>query len=253
MRFIDKYFYMILFLFVIFLLFAVSFWNIFIVPLHSEVSANVSGLAAQEERILYSFFASDIDKNIENEEADVFKKQKMEEIKKTYRALLYEDKNLWLQSQSFCRIEYEFMENTEKQFLKTMFIWFVLFVLFLTLELANKVDLKNISSKVLLILITTVLLIYVDSANVDDNFFLLMKTAVFLTSFYFVYGLAGRFKTNAFFWIFIIIGIVFNPFVPVVSKILFLGNINLYSAAVFIIYFSFLCRQNLYSKLNKRI
>ncbi len=96
MKFIDKYFYMILFLFVIFLLFAVSFWNIFIVPLHSEVSANVSGLVAQEERILYAFFASGIEQNIENEEPDAFKKQKMAEIKKTYRALLYEDKSLWL-------------------------------------------------------------------------------------------------------------------------------------------------------------
>jgi hypothetical protein len=32
-----------------------------------------------------------------------------------------------------------------------------------------------------------------------------------------------------------------------------LGNINLYSAAVFIMYFLFLCRQNLYSGHNKRI
>ncbi|MDD5020679.1 MAG: hypothetical protein PHR82_00905 [Endomicrobiaceae bacterium] len=241
MRFIDKYFYMILLLFIVFLLFALSFWNIFIVPLQREISTDLSGLMAQEERILYTFFESPLE---QNQEKNLFKKQKKAELKKTYMALFYNDKELWLKSQSFCKLEYEFMHNAEKKFFDMMHVWFILFISFLSLQLANKVCLKDIFNNLILLVITTVLLIYVDSSKVDDKFYTLMRTAVFLTSLYFVYGLRVKIKTNLFFWLFLIVAIVFNPIFPVIYEGCFCSNINLYTAIIFIIYFVVLCWQN---------
>lgn len=241
MRFIDKYFYMILLLFTVFLLFAVSFWNIFIIPLHQEISTNISGLIAQEERILYSFFGSNLE---QGKEISPFKKQQITEMKKTYKALLYEDKDLWLKSQSFCKLEYEFMHNVENKFFQIMFIWFVCFISFISLQLANKVNLKNIFNELILLVTTTVLLIYVDSSKADYRFYTLMRTAVFMTSFYFAFGLVKKIKTNLFFWFFLLTGIIFNPFFPFRFGEKFCGDINLYTAVLFIIYFAVLCRQN---------
>jgi hypothetical protein len=244
MKFIDKYFYTILLLFTVFLLFILSFWNIFIVPLHSEVSTNVSRLMAQEERVLYTFLTSGVEQNIKNEERNIFKKQKISEIKKTYRSLFYDSRNLWLKSQSFCKLEYKSIHTVEDKFLKTMYGWFVLFILFLSLQLANKVYLKDVFNNLILLVITTVLLIYVDSSRVDDKFYTLMRTAVFMTSLYFVYGLRGKIKTNLFFWFFLITAIVFNPILPVIYEGCFCPKINLYTAVIFIIYFVFLCWTN---------
>lgn len=241
MRFIDKYFYMILLLFAVFFLFAVSFWNIFIVPLHQEISTNLSGLIAQEERILYSFFESNIE---QNQELSPLKKQQITAIKKIYKAILHDDKDLWLKSQSFCKIEYEFMHNVENKFFQTIFVWFILFISFLSLQLANKVNLKYIFNKLILLIITTALLIYVDSSKVDYEFYTLMRTAVFMTSFYFAFGLVKKIKTNLFFWFFLITGIIFNPFFPFHFVEKFGGDINMYAAGLFIIYSIVLCRQN---------
>lgn len=241
MRFIDKYFYMILLLFTVFLLFIVSFWNIFIVPLHQEISTNLSGLVTQEERILYSFFESASE---QNQKLTPQKKQQVKAIKETYKTLLYEDKDLWLKSQSFCKLEYEFMHNVENKFFQIAFVWFVLFISFLSLQLANKVNLKNIFNELILLVTTIVLLIYVDSSKADYRFYTLMRTAVFMTSFYFAFGLVKKIKTNLFFWFFLLTGIIFNPFFPFHFEEKFCGDINLYTAVLFIIYFAILCRQN---------
>ncbi|GAB1402440.1 hypothetical protein MASR1M68_13510 [Elusimicrobiota bacterium] len=249
MRFIDKYFYMILLLFTVFLLFIISFWNIFIVPLHREISTNLSGLIAQEERILYSFFESARE---QNRDPDPQKKQQVREIKETYKTLLYDDKDLWLKSKSFCKLEYEFMHNVENKIFQIAFIWFILFVSFLSLELANKVDLKYIFNKLILLVITTVLLIYVDSTRSDHSFYTLMKTAVFMTSFYFASGLIKEMKSNLFFWLFLITGIIFNPFFNLHFGEKSGLNINLYTAGLFVIYFIFLCLQNKKNKSLKK-
>lgn len=232
---------MILLLFTVFLLFIVSFWNIFIVPLHQEISTNLSGLIAQEERILYSFFES---AGKQNQNLTPQKKQQVKAIKETYKTLLYDNKDLWLKSKSFCRIEYEFMHNVENKFFQIAFIWFVLFISFLSLQLANKVNLKYIFNKLILLVITTVLLIYVDSTKSDYSFYILMKTAVFMTSFYFASGLIKKIKTNLFFWLFLITGIIFNPFFNFHFGEKSGLNINLYTAGLFVIYFIVLCWQN---------
>lgn len=252
MKFIDKYFYIILLLFILFFLFCVSFWNVFIVPLRSEVSTNVSRLMAQEERILYSFFASDEQQIVRPDKKILLKKQTIAELKKTYAGLLYADKSLWLKSQSFCRFEYDFMNEVEKKFFRVMFAWFVLFSLFLMLQIANRVDLRNIFDKIVLLLITTVLLVYIESINADRNFYFLMKVAVFMTSFYLVFGMIKNIKSNLFFWLFVITGIIFNPFFNLHFGEKSGLNINLYTAGMLVIYCIVLCLQNKKNKSLKR-
>lgn len=240
---------MIFLLFAVFLFFIISFWNIFIVPLNREISTNLSGLIAQEERILYSFFESAREKN---RELNPQGKQQVKAIREAYKTLLYDDKDLWLKSKSFCKLEYKFMHNVEKKIFQIAFIWFVLFVSFLLLQLANKVYLKYIFNELILLAITIVLLLYVDSTKTDHSFYTLMKTAVFMTSFYFAFGLIKKIKTNLFFWLFVFTGIIFNPFFNLHFGEKSGLNINLYTVGLLVIYFIFLCLQNKKNKSLKK-
>lgn len=144
------------------------------------------------------------------------------------------------------------MHNVEKKIFQIAFIWFVLFVSFLLLQLANKVYLKYIFNELILLAITIVLLLYVDSTKTDHSFYTLMKTAVFMTSFYFAFGLIKKIKTNLFFWLFVFTGIIFNPFFNLHFGEKSGLNINLYTVGLLVIYFIFLCLQNKKNKSLKK-
>jgi len=240
MKFIDKYFYMIVLLFLVFLLFVVSFWNIFIVPLNTEINNNISQSIAQEERILYSFVSG-----MGQNPAEEIKQNTAAEIEQNQS---YQDEVSWLQEHSLLSRENTFIHEAEHKFARTLFIWFVLFILLLTLELVNKVNFKDNYYKFFPLILSAVMLIYAHSTKHNDVFYVLLGTIVAVTSFYFVYYLRKEFKSNLFFWFFMFTGIVFNPVYPLFFNGVFRQSVILYAAVFFIVYFALSCWQNRYKK-----
>lgn len=230
---------MIILLFLVFLLFVVSFWNIFIVPLNTEINNNISQSIAQEERILYSFVSG-----MGQNPADEIK-QNSSELSKNQD---YQDEVSWLQEHSLLSRENNFINEAESKFFRILFIWFVLFILLLSLELVNKVNFKDNYYKFLPLIISSVMLIYAHSTKHNDIFYVLLGTIVAVTSFYFVYYLRREFKSNLFFWFFLFTGIVFNPVYPPFFSGIFRQSVILYAAVFFTVYFAFSCWQNRYKK-----
>lgn len=239
MKFIDKYFYMIILLFLVVLLFVISFWNIFIVPLNTEINNNISQSIAQEERILYSF-VSGMGQNPADEIT-----QNSIEISKDQS---YQDEVSWLQEHSLLSRENNFIHEAESKFARILFIWFVLFILLLSLELVNKVNFKDNYYQFLPLIVSAVMLIYAHSAKHNDIFYVLLGTIVAVTSFYFVYYLRKEFKSNLFFWFFLFTGIVFNPLYPLFFNGFFRQSVILYAAVFFTVYFTLSCWKNRYKK-----